>query len=181
MVPRLLGRYREDIVPARERLFDLARASYESGRKSRAELLETRLALEGSPTGACGSGRRTYISDEPFRFHHEDGVFSLLASPGIVVMSCDASKSDPARVMCPRALDPLGVSLQPLDVVVVAVIMAYRGDIDRHRDRTVSHRFVVGICDDLHSISRNCSSVTGKSCCDNRYFLICLYDTIFII
>ncbi|MHC4933074.1 MAG: TolC family protein, partial [Planctomycetota bacterium] len=37
--------YREDIVPARERLFDLARASYESGRESRIELLETRLAL----------------------------------------------------------------------------------------------------------------------------------------
>ncbi|MHC4338894.1 MAG: TolC family protein [Planctomycetota bacterium] len=37
--------YREDIVPARERLLDLARASFESGRNSRTELLETQLAL----------------------------------------------------------------------------------------------------------------------------------------
>ena len=41
--------------------------------------LETRLSLEGSATGMCGSGRKTYLSDQPFYFHHD----SLLERYGV--------------------------------------------------------------------------------------------------
>jgi hypothetical protein len=33
--------------------------------------LESRLDLDGDPTGMCGSGRRVYTSDRPFSFHHD--------------------------------------------------------------------------------------------------------------
>ncbi len=41
--------------------------------------LETRLALAGNATGMCGSGRKAYVSEEPFLFHHD----SLLERYGV--------------------------------------------------------------------------------------------------